>query len=157
MGKLSKTELVKIKQKFIEKYIPYQLTFYSEFDFDMLGNTILYFKKAGRGNNTTYNDVIIMMDTETSKQCVNTFRYEEKEINGSIVKLKKYNPVPNYIVAWTISLRAFGRNIATLYGNTPDELTDCLVRLRDCLKGDEFYVYWHNMSYDWVLSADICT
>ena len=150
MGKLSKTELIKIKQKFIEKHIPYQLTFYSEFDFDMLGNTIPYFKKAGRGNNATYNDVIIMMDTETSKQCVNTFRYEEKEINGSIVKLKKYNPVPNHIVAWTISLRAFGRNIATLYGNTPDELTDCLVRLRDCLKGDEFYVYWHNMSYDWV-------
>lgn len=150
MGKLSKTELIKIKQKFIEKYIPYQLIFYSEFNFDVLGDTILYFKKAGKGNNVTYNDVIIMMDTETSKQHINTFRYEEKEINGSIVKLKKYNPVPNHVVAWTISMRAFGRNIATLYGNTPDELTDCLVRLRDCLKGDEFYVYWHNMSYDWV-------
>lgn len=149
MGKLSKAELIKVKQKFIERYIPYQLTFYSEFDYDMLGNTILYFKKAGRGQNVTYNDVIIMADTETSKQKVNTIYYEDKEINGSVVKLKKYNPVPNHVVAWTLSMRAFGKNIATLYGNTPDEFTDCLQKLRGCLKGEEIYVYWHNMSYDW--------
>ena len=149
MGKLSKAELIKIKQKFIERYIPYQLTFYSEFDYDVLGDTILYFKKAGRGQNITYNDVIIMADTETSKQSVNTYRYEEKDIEGAVVKLKKYNPVPNHVVAWTISLRAFNRNIATLYGNTPEEFTDCLERLRECLKGDEIYIYWHNMSYDW--------
>lgn len=150
MGRISKNELYAIKRKFIEKYIPYQLTFYSEFDFDLLGETIIYNKKAGRGNNITYNDVILMMDTETSKLKVNDIHYEEKEINGAVVKLKKYNPVPNYIVAWTISIRAFHKNIATLYGNSPNELVDCLDRLNNCLKGEETYVYWHNMGYDWV-------
>ena len=149
MGRISKKELYAIKRKFIEKYIPYQLTFYSEFDFDLLGDTIIYNKKAGRGNNTTYNDVILMMDTETSKREINTTYYEDKEINGAVVKLLKYNPVPNHVVAWTLSIRAFNKNIATLYGNTPSELTDCLERLQSALKGDETFVYWHNMSYDW--------
>lgn len=150
MGRISKKELYAIKRKFIEKYIPYQLTFYSQFDFDLLGETIIYNKKAGRGNNTTYNDVILMMDTETSKREINSTYYEEKEINGSVVKLLKYNPVPNHVVAWTLSIRAFNKNIATLYGNTPTELTDCIERLQNALKGDETYIYWHNMSYDWV-------
>lgn len=150
MGRISKNELIKLKRQFINKYIPYQLTYYSEFDYDILGNTILYFKKAGRGDTVTYNDVIIMMDTETSKQKVNTYKYVEKNINGAVVKLKKYNPVPNHVVAWTISLRAFNKNIVTLYGNSPSELIDCLCKLRDCLKGDEIYIYWHNLSYDWV-------
>ena len=91
-----------------------------------------------------------MADTETSKQKVNTFKYVEKEINGAVVKLKKYNPTPNHVVAWTISLRAFHKNIATLYGNSPTEFTDCLSRLREVLKGEEIYIYWHNLSYDWV-------
>lgn len=150
MGRISKNELYAIKRKFISKYIPYNLTFYSEFDFDLLGETIIYNKKAGRGATTTYNDVILMMDTETSKLKVNTTRYEEKSINGSVVKLLKYNPVPNYVVAWTLSIRAFNQNIATLYGNTPSELTDCIEKLQTALKGDETYIYWHNMSYDWV-------
>lgn len=150
MGRISKNELIKLKRQFISKYIPYQLTYYSEFDYDILGNTILYFKKAGRGDTVTYNDVIIMMDTETSKQKVNTFKYVEKSINGTVVKLKKYNPVPNHVVAWTISLRAFNKNIVTLYGNSPSELIDCLCKLRECLKGEEIYIYWHNLAYDWV-------
>ena len=149
MGRLSKNELIKLKQKFVEKYIPYQMIFYSQFDYETLGNTILYFKKAGRGQNVTYNDVIIMADTETSKREVNSIYYEEKNINGAVVKLKKYNPVPNHVVAWTISMRAFGKNLTTLYGNTPDEFTDCLQRLRKVLKGEEIYIYWHNLSYDW--------
>lgn len=150
MGRISKAELEKQKRKFIEKYIPYQLTFYSEFDFSILEKTILYHKKAGRGRTVTYNDIIIMADTETSKKQQNTVYYEEKEINGAVVKLKKYNPIPNHVVAWTISLRAFHKNIATLYGNSPTEFIDCLARLREVLKGDEIYIYWHNLSYDWV-------
>lgn len=150
MGRISKNELIKLKRQFINKYIPYQLTYYSEFDYDILGNTILYFKKAGRGDTVTYNDVIIMMDTETSKQKVNTYKYVEKNINGAVVKLKKYNPVPNHVVAWTISLRAFNKNIVTLYGNSPSELIDCLCKLRESLKGDEIYIYWHHLAYDWV-------
>lgn len=150
MGRISKNELIKIKRKFIEKYIPYQLTYYSEFDFDKLGDVILYHKKAGRGRNITYNDVILMADTETSKQKVNTIKYEYKEINGALVKLKKYNPVPNYVVAWTLSIRAYNKNIATLFGHTPNEFIDCLERLQNSLKGDETYIYWHNLAYDWV-------
>ena len=150
MSKLSKSELVKAKRQFLEKYIPYQMVFYSQFDYEILTKSIPYFKKAGRGRDITYNDVIIMADTETSKKEINSVYYEDKQINGAVVKLKKYNPVPNHIVAWTISIRAYEHNITTLYGNTPEEFTQCLALIQDALKGDETYIYFHNLSYDWV-------
>lgn len=154
--RVSINEVYNIKRKYVEKYQPYAMCHYSQFNYDILHNAILKRRKAGRGDNqTTYNDIIIMCDTETSKSQHNTTYYETKAVttrdgNLSYKKLLKYNPVENYVVAWTISMRAYGMNIATLYGNTPEEFVECIAIIQDALPGEETYFYWHNMSYDWV-------
>ena len=131
------------------------MRYWSEFDYTLLSKVILSHKKAGRGDNGSYNDVIIMCDTETSKKHENTFKYIDQTItdrsgNTSVVKIKKYNPVENYIVAWTISIRAFNMNLVTLYGHTPDDFCLCIKKIQEHLKGDETFYYWHNLAYDYV-------
>lgn len=154
--RLSINQIYKIKRDYIEKYNPYSMCHYTQFDYEILRKSILKRYKAGRGDNKqTYNDIIIMCDTETSKGAENTTYYDIKAItdkngNVEIKNMLKYNPVENYIVAWTISMRAYGLNIVTLYGNTPDEFCDCLEMIQNALPGDETYYYWHNMAYDWV-------
>lgn len=134
-------ELSTIRRKYFDEYHPYKLVYWSNYDYKVLDN-ILYRKKAGRGENTTYNDVIIMCDTETSKKHENTTYIAP---DGTT----KYNQVDNYIVAWTISLRAFNRNIVTLYGNTPNEFCHCIQKIIGNMNGYETIFYWHNMAYDW--------
>ena len=152
--RLSINEVYAIKRKYIEKYQPYAMCHYSQFNYDVLTRSIMKRNKAGRGDNGSYNDIIIMADTETSKCKQNTTYYEAKAItdkdgNVKIENILKYNPVENYVVAWTLSMRAYGLNIATLYGNDPAEFCECLEMLKDALPGDDIYIYWHNMSYDW--------
>lgn len=153
--KISQKELYEIKREYFKKYNPYCMRYWSEYDFDILGKNIVARKKAGRGDNGTYNDVIIMADTETSKKTVNTTYYEDtviEDANGvkSVFKTLKYNPVENHVVAWTISIRAFNYNIVTLYGHDPDEFCQCLKKLQDSLPGDETFIYFHNLAYDYV-------
>lgn len=148
-------ELYKLKREYFKKYNPYCMRYWSEYDYNVLGDNIIARKKAGRGDNGTYNDVIIMADTETSKEAVNTTYYEDvvvsdKNGNASVIKVKKYNPVNNHVVAWTISIRSYHYNIVTLYGNTPEEFCDCLKKLLDCLPGQETVIYFHNLAYDYV-------
>lgn len=87
----------------------------------------------------TFSDAIIMCDTETSKERPNI-----KDKKG------KYIPVENYVVAWSIAIRAYGHNIVTLYGNKPSEMCDCLGLIRDNIKAKNMIIYWHNMAYDWI-------
>lgn len=153
--RISLKELYEIKREYFKKYQPYCMRYWSEFDYDVLGKNIICHKKAGRGDNLTYNDVIIMCDTETSKKTVNTTYYEDTVItdkngNSSVIKVEKYNPVENHIVAWTISIRAFNYNITTLYGNTPEEFCECIDRIQKCLPGHETFYYIHNLAYDYV-------
>ena len=154
--RLTIKEVYEIKRKYIEKYNQYSMCHYTQFNYDILSKAILKRYKAGRGDNkTTYNDIIIMCDTETSKSAENTTYYKKKSItdkdgNETIKNILTYNPVENYVVAWTISMRAFEMNIVTLYGNTPDEFCDCLELIQNALPGEETYFYWHNMAYDWV-------
>lgn len=122
-------ELYTIRRTWLDNNVPYKLLHWSEFDYSILKN-ILYRKKAGRGSNNTYNEVIIMIDTETSKKT-----------NGT---------QNNHVVAWTISLRAFGRNIVTLYGHKPSSCIDCINKIHTTMEGEETIFYIHNMSYDWV-------
>lgn len=153
--RVSVEELNIIKGEYIDKYAPYTMCYWSEFDYDILSKIVQKHKKAGRGDNGTYNDIIIMCDTETSKCTENTTYYDmkatvDKDGNPKITKILKYNPVENYVVAWTISMRCFGRNLATLYGTSPDEFVDCIEKLQQSLPGDETFYYWHNLSYDYV-------
>lgn len=109
--------------------IPYKLTYYKDFNYDHFKSIDLKYKtKAGRHS---YNDLIIMADTETSKS-----------INYPLTE-------DNYVVAWSIAFRAFGHNLVTLYGHKPSEFTEMLTMLRANLPGNDIYIYFHNLSYDW--------
>ena len=116
-------------QRKIERELPYQLLYWKDFDFSKLSN-IIPVKTRGGHKNITYNDIIIMADTETSK--------------------KQLQKEDNHIVAWSISFRAFHVNIATLWGQNPYEFPEMLQALRRSLAGYDIYVYFHNLGYDWV-------
>lgn len=120
------------KSSYISKYHRYKMIFWSKWDYSFLTNNIMYYKKKGKFQKGTWNDLIIGADTETSK--------------GH--EMIRKGPEPNHVCAWTISMRAYHQNIVTLYGNKPSEMMECLKKIREALKGDEFYIYWHNMSYD---------
>lgn len=127
---MNRAELYKIRKNYISQYVPYRLIHWNDFNFKLLDN-IMYRKRAGRGSNNTYNECIIMADTETSKKKNNEVYY-------------------NHVVAWTISIRAFECNIVTLYGHKPDTFCICLHRMINNMKGHDTIVYFHNLSYDWV-------
>lgn len=135
-------ELRKIRKNYLNKYVPYRMKFYKDFNYRILNN-ILYQCRSGAGSNDRYNDAIIMFDTETSKICKNLVVWNKKE------GVKKWEPVPNYIVAWTISIRAFDRNIVTLWGRKPSELVECMANIHNYMPGEKTIMYAHNMPYDW--------
>ena len=118
---------------YLHKYHKYKCLFWDKFDYSLLSRNIMYYKKKGKFQKGTWNDVIIAADTETSKS---------HEISS--------DPLPNHIVAWTISIRAYHCNIVTLYGSRPSDMIKALKEIRAALKGDDIYIYWHNMAYDYV-------
>lgn len=109
--------------------IPYKLTYYKDFDFSNFQYIDLKYKtKRGK---YSYNDLIIMADTETAKS------------------IDYPKCLDNYVVAWSIAFRAFNRNLVTLYGHSPSEFIEMLKSLRANLPGKDIYIYFHNLSYDW--------
>lgn len=107
----------------------YKCVYYKDFDYTLFQHIDYKFKtKKGRHS---YNDLIIMLDTETSKA-----------VNYPVSQ-------HNFVVAWSISFRAFGRNLVTLYGNDPVQCVDMLEKVRENLPGNDIYIYCHNLSYDW--------
>ena len=108
----------------------YSFINYRFFDFSVLEN-ISYVCRKGKKNSETYNDVIIMADTETSK-----------EVPGTVCK--------NYVVAWTISIRACDHNIVTVYGTRPSEMVETINKMVIAMPGDRTIIYFHNLAYDWV-------
>lgn len=109
--------------------IPYKMTYYKDFNYEAFQHIDLKYKHV-KGKKS-YNDIIIMADTETSK----SINYPECE--------------DNYVVAWSIAFRAFDRNLVTLYGHKPSEFIEMLKELRANLPGNDIYIYFHNLSYDW--------
>ena len=65
-GTVNRRQLYKIRQHYFEKW-EYKMCYWDKFKFERLSN-IMYVKRAGRNDNDTYNDCIIMFDTETSKK-----------------------------------------------------------------------------------------
>lgn len=124
-----------------QKGIAYSLTDYMLFDFSILKGIIQLHKQAN-WEKRTVNDIIIMADTETSKN--HPTQYE-------ILKDGTRKPIaqPCHLVCWTITLRAYGTNIVTLRGRKPTELADCIARIHDALPGDITYIFFHYLSYDW--------
>lgn len=91
----------------------------------------MYLTRSGKDHGETFNDCIIMLDTETSKERPNTV-------------------CKNYIVAWSITIRAFDQNIVTLWGQKPSECVTCINEIMMHLSGNKTVLYVHNFSYDWV-------
>ena len=109
--------------------IEYKLTYYKDFDFTHFQSIDLKYRTTKTKH--SYNDIIIMADTETSK----SINYPEC--------------LDNYIVAWSAAFRSFGHNLVTLYGHKPSEFIEMLKLLRQNLPGTDIYIYFHNLSYDW--------
>ena len=81
-------------------------------------------------------------------------QYNEADEVEAIAEYLERNKPPdeildNYIVAFTISIRAFGLNMITLYGHNPKDLAECLQRIRENIEADTMPVYVHNLAYDW--------
>ena len=99
-------------------------------------------KLRGKNSDTTYNNCIIMLDTETSKERQNRQFIE----NGKL----KYETVRNYIVAWSIAIMVDHNIIAGIYGNNPMECVEAIDAIQHAMQGDKTVMYIHNLSYDWV-------
>lgn len=138
-------ELEVIRRKWLDQFLPYAMTFWKDFDFSILRN-IIYRKRAGRGDHSTFNDVIIMGDTETSKR-PELYRKVQQKKHGVIVN--EYDLHENMVVAWTISLRAMGRNIVTIWGRKPSEMVEAIELIHNSMQGEKTIIYFHNMAYDW--------
>ena len=120
---------------YLHNYHKYKMVFWDKFDYSILTRNIMYYRKKGKFQKGTWNDVIISADTETSKHHEYQRRSDES--------------CPNHICAWTISIRAYHLNLVTLYGSRPSDMVKAIQKIRDCLKGDEIYIYFHNMAYDY--------
>lgn len=116
-------------RKAAAKFPEHALVYWEDWDYTLFQNIII--RNKSNKAKTTYADLIIMADTETSKK-------------------KDHVKKDNHICAWSISFRAFGRNLVTLWGQKPTDFPEMLSRVRDNIKSDELYVYWFNMGYDWV-------
>ena len=208
------------RRRWLDDHSPYAMKYWRDFDYSILEN-ILWKRKSGRGLNNSYNDIIIMADTETSKKTLEEisidtayieikselskmtfiYRKEFSEIakifefkdaglsfsKNGFSKIDVYyedikerypwhfpeaysdldalsflydflirnkpevnNILDNHVCAWTISLRAFDRNLVTLYGSKPSEMVRCIERIHGNMKGEETFIYFHNLSYDYV-------
>ena len=133
-------ELYALRQDYIRQNIPYQFIHHSKFKYEILDN-IMYSKRPGIGSNKTYNDCIIMFDTETSRKKLKVSRQQSTLPSG--LKARE-----NHVCAWTISIRAFHLNIVTLWGHKPSTLAATLHQIHESMKGEVTVIYAHNLSYD---------
>lgn len=138
-------ELEAVRREWLDRHLPYRMTFWKDFDYSILRN-IIYRKRAGRGDHSTYNEVVIMGDTETSKR-PEVFRTVQQKKNGRVIN--QYDIHENYVVAWTISLRAMGRNLVTIWGRKPSEMVEAIELIHNSMQGEKTVIYFHNMAYDW--------
>ena len=119
--------------------LPYQFVHYKKFDYGIL-KYIFYQNTRGSGRRSSYNDVLIMADTETSKKRPDICELEKGRV--------KYTTDENHVVAWTISIRAYHHNIVTLYGRKPSKMVETMIRIHEHMQGLNTVFYFHNLAYD---------
>lgn len=138
---MNSKDLYLLREDYLHRSLVYRMCHYSEFNYNILNN-VMYKVQTGRGQHKRFNDVLIMADTETSR----------KKLKDS----KQYSKLPSgrkarecHVCAWTISIRAFGMNIVTLYGHKPSTLVKTLKQIHEAMNGDITIIYFHNMPYDY--------
>lgn len=109
---------------------PYQFVHWTDYDYRIL-SIISWERRAGSKDKRSINEAIIMLDTETSK------KYPDRIYH-------------NHVVAWTISVRAYRKNLCTLYGHRPDTAVQCVEKIHKAMSGDRTFIYVYNLAYDWV-------
>lgn len=119
--------------------MPYEFVHYKKFDYSKL-KYIWYQWTRGMSDRVSYNDCIIMADTETSKK--------QPDVYDPAARKNKYKTGENHIVCWTISIRAYHHNIVTLYGRKPSKMIETLTRIHENMQGIHTVIYFHNLSYD---------
>ena len=139
---MNRQQLQDIRHDYIWNHVRYKMVKWDQWNYAILKN-IMYRKRPGRGNNESANDCVIMFDTETSKKGVNPVIIKK---DGS----RKWVNVENHVVAWTISIRSFSKNLVTLYGHKPSELVSCMIKIHESMDGEHTIMYAHNLAYDWV-------
>ena len=126
----------------------YSRFFYKDFNYNILQNAIV--RKFNSWGNETYNDLTMMIDTETSKKRKDVYIERTiKRANGKTEVVKEYQPFNNHVVVWTLSIRLFELDICTLYGRKPSELIECIKLIQNVLKGKYTLFYVHNLTYDY--------
>lgn len=141
---MTKAQKEESNRKFLESYYPYRMLYYTDFDYSVL-QMIDSIGVNRQSMKNAYANCFIMLDTETSKAAPNRV-WTKTYKSGKTEQIT--DPVQNYIVAWSIAIRAFHHNITTLYGAKPSECIDCLQRIRDSINAPDLYVFVHNLNYD---------
>lgn len=113
---------------------PYCRCYWDQWDYNILDLIRTVNKPAKNKKKISYNDILMMFDTESSK--------DHKPANRKDI-------CENHIVVWTLSLRAYHTNIVTLYGRKPDEAAQCIKRIHEQMQGDVSVFYVHNLGWDW--------
>lgn len=141
MGHTTQKQLWLLRQDYLIRNYEYQFCHHTEFNFKILDN-IMYITRSGNTKQRkTYNNCIIMCDTETSKKSLKKASQKVKLDSG-------YTARECHVCAWTISIRAFGLNICTLWGHKPSTLCSTMHKIHDQMLGDCTIFYFHNYSYD---------
>lgn len=145
MGRITQKELFALREDWLARNYEYQFCHHTEFNYGILNN-IMYITRSGRTKKkTTYNNCIIMCDTETSKKRLKDAPQKTKLDSG-------YTARECHVVAWTISIRAFNMNICTIWGHRPSTFCETIHKIHDQMLGDVTIMYFHNLSYDhWFL------
>ena len=134
-----------MRQDYLSRNYSYIFCHHTEFNYEILNN-IMYVTRSGRTKKkTTYNNCIIMCDTETSKKRLKNSDQKARLDSGFTAR-------ECHVVAWTISIRAFNMNICTLWGHKPSTFAKTLHKIHTQMMGDITICYFHNLSYDhWFL------
>ena len=106
----------------------YRRIYHQSYDYSELSH-IMQRRQKGNGSKKRYNDVIIMADTETSK-----------DHPGEVCV--------NHVCLWTISIRAYHQNIVTLWGTRPREMITCMDKIHAAMDGERTLIFFHNLAYD---------
>lgn len=140
----SLTLLSSNRYNYLAKNWVYKLYYWNEFEYHILENCI--YRKYNNYNTDTCNDITITLDTETSKKHPDLYEYIPHK-NGEVEKV--YKPDHNHVVIWTLTIRMFDLDIATLYGRKPSECVSCIKTIMEHLKGRFTHIYVHHLGYDW--------
>lgn len=132
------------RYEYLKKAWVYSICYWNEFNYKILENCM--YRKYNRWNESTCNDITIMLDTETSKKHEDVY---ETIIHKNGRKEIIYKPDHNHIVIWTITIRLFDLDIVTIYGRKPSECIQAIKCILEHLKGDMTHIYVHNLGYDW--------